>query len=183
MLISETTQNWKIFQIPWLLKTKVHTITHVQATHADSSYHLFRCGKVVFIHLKILPLTIIISKFFFLKKKFIIMFWWPPFCLCLSRHNRRIDDKLEDTRGRVYTDDILDDKQSLLQNEKDPSENNTENVWLADITDEDSWTVEYFELWIFESCVDIKCKLYNVIKSTGSLVISSCLYFNIHIKY
>ena len=64
----------------------------------------------------------------FLEKKCIFFFDDHHFCLYLSRHNRRIDDKLEDTRGRVYTDDILDDKQSLLQNEKDPSENNTENV-------------------------------------------------------
>ena len=80
MNISETTRNWKIFQIPWLLKTKVHTITHVQATHADSSYHLFRCGKVVFIHLKILPLKTITSKFVvFIFKKCIILFWWSSF--------------------------------------------------------------------------------------------------------
>ena len=80
MTISETTRNWKIFQIPWLLKTKVHTITHVQATHADSSYHLFRCGKVVFIHLKILPLKTITSKFVvFIFKKCIILFWWSSF--------------------------------------------------------------------------------------------------------
>ena len=80
MNISETIRNWKIFQIPWLLKTKVHTITRVQATHADSSYHLFRCGKVVFIHLKILPLKTITSKFVvFIFKKCIILFWWSSF--------------------------------------------------------------------------------------------------------
>ena len=68
---------------------------------------------------------------------------FPQFFFNLwSRHNRRLDDKLEDTKGRVYTDS-LDDKESLLQSE---IINDTENAWLAEITDEDSWTVEYFEL-------------------------------------
>ena len=59
-----------------------------------------------------------------------------------SRHNRRLEDKLEDTKGRVYTDS-LDDKESLLKSE---ISNDTENAWLAELTDDESWTVEYFEL-------------------------------------
>ena len=59
-----------------------------------------------------------------------------------SRHNRRLEDKLEDTKGRVYTDS-LDDKESLLKSE---ISNDTENAWLAKLTDDESWTVEYFEL-------------------------------------
>ena len=62
--------------------------------------------------------------------------------ISLSRHNRRLEDKLEDTKGRVYTDS-LDDKESLLKSE---ISNDTENAWLAELTDDESWTVEYFEL-------------------------------------
>merc|ERR1712136_438459 len=40
------------------------------------------------------------------------------------RHNRRLEDKLEDTKGRVYTDS-LDDKESLLKSE---ISNDTENA-------------------------------------------------------
>ena len=41
-----------------------------------------------------------------------------------SRHNRRLEDKLEDTKGRVYTDS-LDNKESLLKSE---ISNDTENA-------------------------------------------------------